>query len=214
MRFVEFESLPRRDRYQWMIRSIIPRPIALVSTLSESGTLNLAPFSFFNGVSADPPIVSLAIASRRGRLKDTVANVRHRRELVVNLVTEQMLDPMVIASGEWEPEVDEFALSRLHPVQSDLVAPPRVSESPLSFECRLESIVEIGDGAASIILARIVGLHVDEAIIRDGFPAPDLLQPIARLGGGAYATLGTLLDRARPDERNVELLERLKGGTS
>ena len=197
--YLDLDAMHRRERYQWMIGSVIPRPIALVSTISAAGVANLAPFSWFNGVSADPPLLSIAIGTkRRGVIKDTVNNLRENGELVIHLVTEAMLDPMVIASGEWPAESSEFDLARFTRVASRHVAPPRVAESPLAFECRVESIVEIGEPVTSLVLARVLGIEVDESVMRDGLPAPDLLQPIARLGGDLYATLGTLLSRTRP----------------
>lgn len=180
-----------------MISSVIPRPIALVSTIAADGITNLTPFSWFNGVSADPPIVSLAIGTkRRGAAKDTVNNLRAVGELVIHLVTETMLDPIVVASGEWPAEVDEFGVSRLTPVASKHVRPPRVAESPLAMECLLEQIVAVSD--TSLVLARVIGIEVDERVLRDGMPAPDLLAPVSRLGGELYATLGTLVARRRP----------------
>lgn len=180
-----------------MISSVIPRPIALVSTIAADGITNLTPFSWFNGVSADPPIVSLAIGTkRRGAAKDTVNNLRAVGELVIHLVTETMLDPIVVASGEWPAEVDEFEVSRLTPVASKHVRPPRVAESPLAMECLLEQIVAVSD--TSLVLARVIGIEVDERVLRDGMPAPDLLAPVSRLGGELYATLGTLVARRRP----------------
>ena len=197
---VDLFALSARERYAWMISSVVPRPIALVSTLSSAGVANLAPFSFFNGVTASPPIISLAISSKRhGVLKDTVRNVRGSGELVVNVVSESMAEPMVLCSGEWEPEESEFALSGLTPLASKLVEPPRVAESPLSMECRLMQIVPVGEPEVSLILAEVVLLHVDERILTNGLPDPAKLRPLARLGGSGYAQLGELLEIQRPD---------------
>lgn len=206
--YIDLDQLHRRERYQWMISSIVPRPIALVSTISAAGVPNLAPFSWFNGVSSEPPLVSLAIGTRRkGLLKDTINNLNEVGELVIHLVTESMLDPMVLASGEWDPEVNEIDLARLTPVAATHVRPWRVIESPLAFECVLERIVPIGDPPTSLVLARVLGIEVHEAVLRDGLPAPELLQPVSRLGGDLYATLGTLLDRKRP-AGNAETLKK------
>lgn len=210
--YVDLGSMHRRERYQWMISSVVPRPIALVSTLSADGIANLAPFSWFNGVSSEPPLVSLAIGTKRkGVLKDTLNNLRARGELVIHLVNEAMLDPMVIASGEWPAEESELDIARFTPVPARFVAPPRVAESPLAFECRLEQIVEVGDPPTSLVLARVLGIEVEETVLRDGRPAPDLLQPISRLGGDLYATLGTLLTRERPVVGNADLLDKSGG---
>lgn len=196
--FIDLATIHRRERYQWMISSVVPRPIALVSTIGPHG-VNLAPFSWFNGVSSDPPLVSLAIGTkRRGVIKDTIANLEQTPELVIHVVTEAMLDPMVLASGEWPSEVDELELARFTATPARLVAPPRVLESPVAMECRVEQIVRIGEPATSLVLARVLAIDVDDRVVRDGHLDPELLRPVSRLGGDFYATLGTLLTRKRP----------------
>lgn len=210
--YVDLDTMHRRDRYQWMISSVIPRPIALVSTVSGDGVVNLAPFSWFNGVASEPPLVSLAIGTkRRGVLKDTLNNLRTTGELVIHLVNESMLDPMVIASGEWPADQSELDLARFTAVPSRHVAPPRIAESPLAFECRLERVVELGEPPTSLVLARVLGIEVQDSTMRGGLPAPDLLQPVSRLGGDLYATLGTLLMRARPVVGNADPLKGAGG---
>jgi flavin reductase (DIM6/NTAB) family NADH-FMN oxidoreductase RutF len=156
----------------------------------------VAPFSYFNVVTDMPPILSVAANLRRGEPKDTLRNVIETGEFVINLVDEAMLEPMVRTSGDWAPEVDEFALTGLTPVASERVRPPRVGESPVSIECRLEQIVSIGNG--NLILGRMVLAHVRDDLIANGIVDPLKLRPLARLGGDGYASLGEIRRQPRP----------------
>jgi len=193
---IDPETLPPNGAYKFLTSAIVPRPIAFVSTQGTDGVLNVAPFSYFNVMTDAPPILSVAVNLRRGEPKDTLRNVRDTGEFVINLVDEPMLQRMVQASGDWAPEVDEFALTGLTPAPSQRVRPPRVAESPVSIECRLEQIVSIGTG--NLILGRMVLAHVRDDLIANGVVDPVKLRPLARLGGDNYATLGPLLRQPRP----------------
>jgi flavin reductase (DIM6/NTAB) family NADH-FMN oxidoreductase RutF len=134
-----------RDIYKMMVGAIVPRPIAFVSTISREGVLNLAPFSFFTAVSANPPVVCFApmIRGGDGSRKDTLNNVEATKEFVVSIVSEDFAAKMNVCSGEYPPEVDEFELSGLTPVPSDCVRPPRVAVSRINMECRLVQVVHV-----------------------------------------------------------------------
>ena len=200
---IDLNQLSTRERYAWMIGTIIPRPIAFVSTISPEGVTNLAPFSYFSGVSSTPPILSVSVGPKRGGLqKDTCRNVEATEELVVNVVTETIGQPMVKTSANWPAEVSEFDVSGLTPVKSEVVAPPRVAESPISFECRLAETVKVGKEGfeTTIILAEVVLLHVADTVLTDGLPDAEKIRPLARLGGGdLYAGLGPVLSIPRPE---------------
>src|ERR1041385_6890840 len=142
---LELSGLPRREIYRLMIDCIVPRPIAFVSTLSAEGVGNLAPFSFFNGVSSEPPTLVFSISRKRdGGKKDTLVNIESTPQFVVNLVTEPMAAPMHQTSADYPYGVDEMAKVGLTPVPSTRVRPPRVGESPVQMECELFSLHEIG----------------------------------------------------------------------
>ena len=190
---VDIKDLSGRARYEWMIRAIVPRPIAFVSTVSAGGAPNLAPFSYFNGVTGRPPVVSIAIGNRRGGArKDTLRNIEETGELVINAVTEEIAQPMADCGPDWPPGVDEFAVAGLTGVPSDLVRPPRVAESPLAMECRLYRLVPV-ENTATLVLAEILRIHAREEILTDGLPDPAKFRPLGRLGGDDYAGLGPIV---------------------
>jgi len=184
-----------------MIGSIVPRPIALVSSLSKSGARNLAPFSFFNGVCSNPPTILFSTVIRKdGAHKDTLNNVEATKEFVVNIVSEDFAEKMNITSADFPPDVDEFIESGLTPIPSDLVKPPRVSESRISMECKLTQIVRIGSGPGGgcTVFGEIVRFHIADELFNNFRIDPDKLQAIARMGGPTYARTRDRFDLARP----------------
>jgi len=193
---IDPEHLDRKAAYKLMISVIVPRPIALVSTISAEGRTNLAPFSFFNGVSSQPPIVMLAVGGRRTGRKDTWNNIEATGEFVVNVVIPEIVDAMVVASGDYPPEVDEIDLTRLTRVPSRRVRPPRIGESPVQMECRLEKMEEVAGTA--LILGRVLLYHVRDDLLEGGGVDPSRLRPIARLGGELYSRLGEIFEKPRP----------------
>jgi flavin reductase (DIM6/NTAB) family NADH-FMN oxidoreductase RutF len=195
---IDMKDLQPRERYHWMTASIVPRPIAFTSTLSLAGIPNLAPFSYFSGVAANPPILSIAIGRKRGGIeKDTLRNVRDTRELVVNLVATDMAEAMVKCAAEWPHDRSEFEVSGLTPTPSVLVRAPRVKEARLALECRLHEIVEVAT-TSSIVLAEILLIHARDDVVVDGLPDPAALDPLARLGSRSYAPLGRAFDLEIP----------------
>jgi flavin reductase (DIM6/NTAB) family NADH-FMN oxidoreductase RutF len=191
-----------RSIYKLMTGVIVPRPIAFVSTISSDGILNLAPFSFFTGVSANPPVICFCpmVRSSDGRQKDTLHNIEAIGEFVVNAVSEEIVIQMNICSAEFPPDVDEFARSGLTPVASELVRPPRVGESRVSMECRLRQIVPVSDKTlgASIVLGDILRFHVQEDIIDDFKIDPEKLRPVGRMGGPVYTRTRDRFNLERP----------------
>jgi flavin reductase (DIM6/NTAB) family NADH-FMN oxidoreductase RutF len=190
--------------YRFMIGVIVPRPIAFVSTRDANGHLNLAPFSYFTPLTNRPPLVGFSVQSREGEPKDTARNIEATGEFVINIVSEPMAEGMVLASGEWPPHVDEFELAGFTPAPSERVAPPRVAESPVSLECRLHQIVELG--AARFVVGEVVLAHVADGVLdAHGHVDPARLAPLGRLGGDAYAPLRDIVRIARPVvERDAE----------
>ena len=188
--------------YKLMIGAIVPRPIAFVSTISADGVPNLAPFSFFTGVSANPPVIAFSPMRRAsdGGRKDTLNNIEATREFVVNVVSEEFAERMNLCSEEFPPEVDEFKVSGLTPVASDLVKPARVAESHVNMECRLVQVVHVSPKplGGSIVLGEVVRFHVDDALVDNFRIDPDKLRAFGRMGGNSYARTTDRFELIRP----------------
>ncbi len=200
---VDFTALPARNAYQWMTSTILPRPIAWVSTVSPEGTTNLAPFSFFQGVTASPPTLMFVPANNRdGRKKDTVRNIELVPEFVVNLVTFALSSKMNETASNLPYGESEIAAFGVETVPSGRVRPPRIAASPVSFECSLDRIVNIGSGplAANVVFGRILVAHVkDEVLGTDGLPDSAKLDLVGRLGHEAYSLTRETFSLKRPD---------------
>ena len=191
-------DLGKRDAYGLLTTAIVPRPIAWISTLGADDTPNLAPFSFFMGVTAKPPTLAVAVGRRRGTIKDTASNIQRSGEFVVNVVTEELGEAMVLTSGDFAPEVNEFTEVGLTAVPAARVRPPRVGESPLAMECRLLQTLEIGPDRTALLIGEVVLFHVEESVWAGGDVDVARLRPLGRLGRSDYAPLGDLLEIARP----------------
>jgi flavin reductase (DIM6/NTAB) family NADH-FMN oxidoreductase RutF len=189
------EDLSIKDNYKLLIGSVVPRPIALVSSESDEGIRNLAPFSFFTALTSKPPTIGFAPAlkGKEAVKKDTLANIESTKEFVVNIVTEDYAGKMVKTATEFAPDIDEFEISGLTPIESVIVKPPRVKESPVNLECKLHEIIYIGDGSAgsgAFVIGEIVAYHIDDSLYSDGKIDTAGLKPIGRLAGQEYTTLG------------------------
>ena len=202
MRTLDPAQIAPSDTYKLMIGMIVPRPIAFVSTIDAAGILNLAPFSYFTACSSNPPVVCFCAAVRAGPrpYKDTLRNIEATSEFVVNIVSEEFAEQMNLCSADVPPEVDEFELSGLTPLASDLVKPPRVAESKVQMECRLHQIVRVSDqpGGGILVLGEVLRFHVLESLL-DGYKIdPDRLNAIGRMGGPAYVRTRDRFEMQRP----------------
>ena len=193
---VEPEALSPAAMYRFMIGVIVPRPIAFVSTVNARGRFNVAPFSYFNAITNRPPLIGISIGTRDGALKDTLRNIRTTRDFVVNVVDEALLARAVQASGDWPADVSEFELTGLTAAPSDRVRAPRVAESPVSLECRLER--EIALGEATFVVGGIACAQVAERVLTDGRVDITKLRPAGRLGGEGYSIVRDVVQLARP----------------
>jgi flavin reductase (DIM6/NTAB) family NADH-FMN oxidoreductase RutF len=198
-RSVDPASYPPLDSYKLMVGSIVPRPIAFVSTLSSKGITNLAPFSFFNAICADPPLLCFAVGNRMPE-KDTATNIRATGEFVINVVTEAIAEHMNICSGDYPWGESEFAISGLTPEPSEIVKPPCVLESPVNMECRLVQIVDVSTrpAGASLIIGEVVRFHVDSAVARNFHIDPAKLLAVGRMGGNEYSRTRDRFELVRP----------------
>ncbi len=206
---VDPESTESSNIYKLMVGVIVPRPIAFVSSISPDGVRNLAPFSFFTGISANPPVICFSpmIRGTDGSRKDTRTNIEQTREFVVNIVSEDFAQKMNICSIEFPPDVDEFAASGLTPIPSDLVKPPRVKESRVNMECRLLQIVDVSSKplGGSLVIGEVLRFHVADELFDNFKIDPGLLQPIGRMGGPTYTRVTDRFDMIRPKKVGHEL---------
>jgi flavin reductase (DIM6/NTAB) family NADH-FMN oxidoreductase RutF len=188
--------------YKILIGSIVPRPIAFISTMSPHGLVNLAPFSFFNGVSSNPPALMVAITRKSsGEKKDTLRNIESTRQFVVNSVNEWLVGPMNQCSAEYPYGVDEMKKVGLTPLASISVQPPRVKEAGIQFECEYYDSLEVGDGSegsSTIVVGKIVLVHIGSNMYEDGKIILEKFQPISRLGGLGYGRTTDTFELPRP----------------
>jgi flavin reductase (DIM6/NTAB) family NADH-FMN oxidoreductase RutF len=211
----DFERLAADDRYKILTSTIVPRPIAWLTTLSKNGVRNAAPFSFFNAMSKTPPILAIGIqANADGSMKDSARNILDTREFAVNLVPRAAAESMNLTSIEAPPDVDELSLAKLETLPSVKVKPERIAVSPVAFECRLHTPVEVAPSQL-IVLGEIVLAHVADAFVLDlekHYINTPLLGLIGRMHGrGWYATTVDTFQIQRPGPYTRPSADRTSG---
>ncbi len=192
-------DLERGQVYKLLTGSIVPRAIAWVSSQAQDGTLNLAPFSYFTAVSANPPLILFCPGTRSAGNgnKDTYNNVKTTGEFVVNFVNVANAEAMNITATELPADVDEFERAKLTPISSEIVKVPRVAESPIHFECTLHQIVSAGDG--HVVIGEVVYMHFREDVFQEGnYIDTEAYQPLARLAGANYGHISNIFPLQRP----------------
>ena len=182
-------EIPKLHRY--LLGSIGPRPIAFASTIDSKGNINLAPFSFFNVFSANPPIMifSPARSGRTNESKDTYNNVKEVPEVVINVVTHEMVHQMSLASSPYDSDVSEFEKAGFTSLESDMITPPRVKESPVQFECKVNEVIELGDqgGAGNLIICEVLRIHLKESLLdQNEMIDQHKIDLVSRMGGNWY----------------------------
>ena len=183
---------------------VVPRPIAFVSTVSAGGIINLAPFSFFSAVAYDPPTIvfssSRYAGDKREKKKDTLVNIEETGEFVVNVVVDDIAEAMNQTAAEYPAEVNEFEIAGLTAIPSDIVAPPRVAESPVNMECRLSQVLPIGRGDHhwGLVIGEIVLVHVRDDLISGHRIDHQKLRPTGRLAGDMYCHTADTFELVRP----------------
>lgn len=199
---IDPESMSERDNYKFLIGSIIPRPIAFVTTLSEDGVLNGAPFSYFNIVSSNPPMISLSIQRSKGDMKDTARNITSTKQFVVHIVDEANVEKINETAASLPSTQSEIEVAALTTVQSVKISVPGVKEAKIRMECVLEHYLELGGVEApgcDFIIGKIVQYHIDDKIYEDGRIDPRGLSAVSRLAGQNYAKIGEIFEIERPN---------------
>ena len=215
-----------QELHGYLLSAVAPRPIAFASTVDKEGNVNLSPFSFFNVFSANPPtlIFSPARRVRNNTTKHTLENVLETKEVVINIVTEEIVHQASLSSTEYAEDVNEFIKAGLTEVKSDIVAPPRVLESKVSIECMVNDVISLGNegGAGNLIICEVVKVHIHEEVLdEDGRISTERMKLVARMGGSWYCkafgdalfqipkplqTLGVGFDHLPKDILNSEVL--------
>ncbi|MBI4376540.1 MAG: flavin reductase family protein [Elusimicrobia bacterium] len=198
---IDPETLSPLERYNLMIACIIPRPIAWISTISPEGVTNLAPFSFFTGITANPMSVCFApVNSREGVPKDTLINVKATKQFVVNMANEDNAEAMNQTSAMYPYGVSEFEKVGLTPLPSVKVRPPRVKESPVQMECELLELVTLSEGSlgGNLVIGRVVMFHAHDGVWNGGKMRHQDLKAIGRMEGAWYARTSDAFEMARP----------------
>lgn len=203
-------GVTRAERNGLIVGLVGPRPIAWVSTLDEDGTPNLAPFSFYNAFSFDPPTLAVAPGCRAGVPKDSLRNIRRTGELTVSVVTEELAERANASSGEFPAEVDEWDVAGVRPATSSDVRPPFVADSPAAFECRVRQVVELGfDGPSNgLVIAHVTRIHVHDDVLDGLTPRADALRLVGRMGGDEWCTTRGRFLLPRPATADPEQLRR------
>jgi flavin reductase (DIM6/NTAB) family NADH-FMN oxidoreductase RutF len=188
--------------YHMLVGLVTPRPIAWVTTLSKSGVVNLAPFSFYNAFGANPPIVVFSPTSKRdGGKKDTLLNIEANGEFVINASTEKHADLINLSSKMLPIEESELTLTGQKTIASTSVAPPRLADVPFAMECRALQILPFGNGpiASNLVIGEVITMHIDDEVLgQDGQPDPRKIKAIARLGGEYWCRTQDLFELKRP----------------
>jgi len=189
-------DLPARDIYRLLISVVIPRPIALVSTVGTGGVFNVAPFSYFNAIASEPPLIGVSISDRAQDPKDTLTNIRTSKDFVVNVVSEPILEPTVQAAGEWPAAVSEFGVSGLTARPAKRVTAPAVAESPIQLECVLHREIPLGN--SFLVVGEVVLLDVRDDVLVEGQVDAARLAAVGRLGGEFYSLMRNVVKVPRP----------------
>ncbi|MDF2959605.1 MAG: hypothetical protein K0S39_1340 [Paenibacillus sp.] len=199
---IDPETQSERDIYKLLIGSIIPRPIAFITTLSSNGVLNAAPYSYFNIVTANPPMVSISIQRKNGIYKDTSRNIIETGSFVVHIPDESYIEAINQTAANLPPDESEVTLAKLTPLPSEKIKVPGIAEAKIRMECILEQVVTLGGTASSpacdLVIGKVVFFHIADDIYEDGRIDSYKLQPVSRLAGNNYSKLGEMFTIERP----------------
>lgn len=197
------KEISERQNYKFLIGTVIPRPIAFVTSISEDGVVNGAPYSYFNVVSSNPPMISVAVQRKAGQLKDTARNIVKQKEFVIHIVDHENVEKVNETAANLPHDESELTRANLTSVPSKKVTVPGVKEAKVRFECVLEQAIELGENdevGVDLLIGKIVHYHIDESIYQsDQRIDADKLAAVSRLAGNNYAKIGEIFEIERPD---------------
>ena len=189
-------DMSERENYLLLTGSVVPRPIAFVTSMSEDGIINGAPFSYFSIVSAEPPLISISIQHDQGKQKDTARNIIANKQFVVHTVDEANVEKVNRTAARLAPHESELELAQLTETPSTIVDVPGVMEARIRLECVLERVVPLD--SSDLIIGRVVHYHIDDSVYEDGRVNTEKLAAVSRLAGSQYAKIGELFSLVRP----------------
>jgi flavin reductase (DIM6/NTAB) family NADH-FMN oxidoreductase RutF len=194
---ISTSSLSPMEAYRLLISAVIPRPIAFVTSLNASKVVNAAPFSFFNAITGNPPLIMISVERKNGVQKHTAENILARKEFVVNLVDEELTHAMNIASASFPPDISEIEQANIRLLPSARIGVPRIEESPVNLECTLCHHLAIGNEPTDLLIGEVVQFHVKDELYDEGAIDHKNFKPIARLGNNAYMKAGEFFELER-----------------
>lgn len=196
---LDTENQSFHDLYRLLIGTVLPRPIAFVSTVGPDGVFNLAPFSFFTVLCNKPPTVGFSVSRPDGQKKDTLKNIEAIGDFVVSVVSEELKERMNVTAANYPPGVDEFQAVGLTPVKSDVVKSPRLAESPINMECQLDRVLEFGQGPfSSFIIGKVVRFHLKDEFYQAGRIDFQKVKQVGRLAGDYYCRISDTFEMKMP----------------
>lgn len=187
------KTLPAEQAYRLITGIVVPRPVAWVTTLSSTGSVNLAPFSAFTFVSPKPPMLAISVGRKAGVYKDTARNILATEEFVVHIADRPLLEPLHLSSTEHPPDVSEVDVLGLTTHPSIHIKPPRLTAAPIAMECRLRHCIEFGETRTRLLVGEVLVFHFRDGLLNNGKIETKELNPVCRLGGPRYATLGNIV---------------------
>lgn len=202
MRTLQPHDLTERENYKLLIGSIIPRPIAFITSMAEDETINGAPFSYFNVVSSNPPMISVSVQRRAGQYKDTTRNIMEKGEFVVHIVDKDNFEKINETAATLTPDQSEIDRAGLTLVSSDTIDVPGIKEAKVRMECKLEQVIPLGDGekvGTELIIGKILNYHIADQVYEDGQINYRELGAVSRLAGSDYAEIGKITSIERPE---------------
>lgn len=190
---IESSTLGAEQAYRLLSGIVVPRPVAWVTTLSEGGIVNLAPFSTFTFVSPKPPMLAFNVGQKGGVYKDTARNILRSEDYVVHIANTALMSAVHESSAEFPPEISEVEHLKLETLPSERVAPPRIAAAPVAMECRLRQCLEFGETRSRLIVGEVLLFHIRDGLVENGKIDTEALDPLARIAGPRYARLGEVV---------------------
>ena len=201
---IDPKTLSSREAYNLLVSAVVPRPIALITSMNIDENVNAAPYSFFTAISSSPPLIIISVGRKNGAMKHTSENILRTKEFVVNIVTEKLLQSMNISAADFPPEISEIEQSNLTIAPSLSIKTPRIAESPVQCECVLHQHLEVGNEPVDLIIGEIVQFHIKDDLYSLGTISQENLKPIARMGGNFYSRTNDLFELQRYNVKRKE----------